>query len=246
MLLDHLHGLDFRRLSLTQRIGIHYNFDRVQLRDVDDSLKRLRLEVIDLYQIHWPDPDEDIEEAWGTVADLVEQGKIRFGGVSNFGVSQLDRIKDIHPVASLQPPYSMLRRNVEEELLAYCGENRIGVIAYSPMQKGLLTGKFSRERAAELPENDHRRNDPDFQEPKLGATLALVDGLTAIAGRSGHTPAQLAVAWVLRRPEITAAIVGARRTQQIEETATAGNWTLAAEEVEEIENLLRSWKRQSP
>jgi aryl-alcohol dehydrogenase-like predicted oxidoreductase len=206
--------------------------------EVEASLRRLQVETIDLYQIHWPDPDEEIEEGWGTIADLVKAGKIRYAGVCNFNVEQLRRIQAIHPVASLQPPYSILARGIEAELLAYCAAHDIGVIPYSPMQKGLLTGKFSRERAQNLAEGDHRRRDPDFQEPRLSANLALVDGLRAIAEKRGRTVAQLAIAWVLRRPEVTAAIVGARRPSQIEETVVAGEWVLSQEDIAAIEVLV--------
>jgi len=202
------------------------------------SLKRMGVEGIDLYQIHRPEPDSDIEQAWEEMARLQEQGKVKHIGVSNFSVTQLDRIRKIAPVASLQPPYSMLRREVEDELLGYCAENNIGVVAYSPMQRGLLTGKFSQERLAGLPLDDHRRRSPDFQEPQFTATLQLVDQLRPIAERNGRTLAQLAISWVLRRSEVTAAIVGARRPEQIAETAAASDWTLSQEDIEEIEQLL--------
>jgi aryl-alcohol dehydrogenase-like predicted oxidoreductase len=207
-------------------------------REAEASLRRLKVDVIDLYQIHWPNPDEDIEEAWGVIADLIREGKVRYGGVSNFSVEQLKRVQAIHPVASLQPPYSMLQRGIEEELLAYCAANDIGVIAYSPMQAGLLTGKFTKERVANLPDDDWRKRDPHFREPELSANLALVEKLRPIAERNGRTVAQLAIAWVLRRSEVTAAIVGARRPSQIEETAPAGDWVLSEEDVAEIEALL--------
>lgn len=210
--------------------------------EIEASLKRLKIEVIDLYQIHWPEPDEDIEEAWTTLGDLIKEGKIRYAGVSNFGLQQLKRVQPIHPVASLQPPYSMLERGVEGKVLPYCSANNIGVVAYSPMQKGLLTGKFTRERAANLPEDDHRRRDPRFQEPELSANLKLVEDLRSIADKSGKTVAQLAIAWVLRRPAVTAAIVGARRPSQIEETAVAGDWVLSKEDIAAIDMLLE--KRQ--
>ncbi|TET53051.1 MAG: aldo/keto reductase [Anaerolineales bacterium] len=212
-------------------------------REAEDSLRRLRIDVIDLYQIHWPLPDEGIEEAWGVIADLIAEGKVRHGGVSNFSVAQLERVQAIHPVASLQPPYSMLRRDIEKELLPYCAVNGIGVIAYSPLQSGLLAGKFDRERAASLPKEDWRRGSSDYQEPRLGVNLDTVEELMVIAGRSGRTVAELAIAWVLRGPEVTSAIVGARRPSQIEETAAAGDWVLSAEEVEEIEAVLA--KRES-
>ncbi|MHC4618845.1 MAG: aldo/keto reductase [Planctomycetota bacterium] len=202
------------------------------------SLKRLGVDVIDLYQIHWPNPDGDIERAWEEMARLVEEGKVRYLGVSNFSVDQIKRVQKIHPVASLQPPYNMLHREVEDELLGYCAENKIGVIAYSPMERGLLTGKFTQERLAGLPLDDHRRRMPDFHEPQFTATLELVEQLKPIAERNGKTPAQLAISWVLRRSEVTAAIVGARRPEQIVETAPAADWELAPEDAEEVEQLL--------
>jgi aryl-alcohol dehydrogenase-like predicted oxidoreductase len=207
-------------------------------REAEASLRRLNVEVIDLYQIHWPDPDEEIEEGWGVVADLIQEGKVRYGGVSNFNVTHLKRIQPIHRVASLQPPYSMLRPGIEDELLPYCAANNIGVIPYSPMQAGLLTGKFTWERVATLPDDDWRPRNEFFQEPQLSANLELVEGLRPIAERNNKTVAQLAIAWVLRRPEVTAAIVGARHPSQIEETAAAGDWRLSAEELAEIDALL--------
>jgi aryl-alcohol dehydrogenase-like predicted oxidoreductase len=211
-------------------------------REVEASLRRLKIDLIDLYQIHWPNPDEEIEEGWGTIADLIKEGKVRYGGVSNFSVEQLKRVQPIHPVASLQPPYSMLRREVEEELLPYCAANNIGVIAYSPMQAGLLTGKFTKERVANLPAGDWRKQNDFFQEPALSTNLAFVEKLRPIAERNGKTVAQLAIAWVLRRPELTAAIVGARCPSQIEETIQAGDWQLSAEDVAEIDQLLAELK----
>jgi aryl-alcohol dehydrogenase-like predicted oxidoreductase len=207
-------------------------------REAEASLRRLNVEVIDLYQIHWPDPDADIDEAWGIIADLIREGKVRYGGVSNFSVEQLKRVQAIHPVASLQPPYSMLRRGIEEDLLPYCAANNIGVVVYSPMQAGLLTGKFTKERVASLPDEDWRKQSSYFQEPELSANLALVEKLRPIAERNGRTVAQLSIAWVLRRPEVTAAIVGARRPSQIEETAPAGDWTFSVEDITEIDALL--------
>ncbi len=207
-------------------------------RELEASLKRLRLECIDLYQIHWPRPDEDIEEGWQTLEDLRREGKIRYIGVCNFNRAQLERIQAIAPVASLQPPYSMLRREIESEILPYCAEHRIGVVPYSPMQKGILTDAFSRERVAALQPGDHRLNDPMFQGQALEANLKLVDGLRGMAREKGCTVAQLAIAWVLRRPEVTSAIVGARRPAQIEETVGAAEVRLSAEEIQRIEALL--------
>jgi aryl-alcohol dehydrogenase-like predicted oxidoreductase len=212
--------------------------------EVEASLRRFNVEVIDLYQIHWPTKSEtETEEAWSAIADLIQEGKVRYGGVSNFSIEQLKRVQVIHPVASLQPPYNLLRRGIEEELLAYCAANDIGVIVYSPMQAGLLTGKFTKERVANLPDNDWRKQSPPFQEPALGANLAVVEKLRPIAERNGRTVAQLAIAWVLRRPEVTAAIVGARRPSQIEETASAGDWVLSTEAIAEIEAFLTERER---
>ena len=202
------------------------------------SLKRLGVEVIDLYQMHWPEPQEDIERAWEEMAKLAEQAKVRYTGVSNFNLEQIKRLQKIAPVASLQPAYSMLHREVEDELLGYCAENNIGVVAYSPMGRGLLTGKFSQQRLAALPLDDHRRRSEDFHEPQFSATLQLVERLRPIAERNGMTLAQLAISWVLRRSEITAAIVGARNAEQIAETSAAADSELPAEEIEQIERLL--------
>ena len=202
------------------------------------SLKRLGVKAIDLYQIHRPDPDEDIEEAWEEMAKLAEEDKVRYIGVSNFNVAQLERVGKIHPVASLQPPYNMLHREAEKELFGYCAANDIGIVAYSPMERGLLTGKFSQERLANLPLDDHRRRSTDFQEPEFSANLELVDRLRPIAERNDRSLAQLAVAWVLRRDEVTSAIVGARKPEQIAETSATTDWKLSEEDIEEIEELL--------
>ncbi len=214
--------------------------------ELEASLRRLNVDVIDLYQIHWPNPDEDIEEAWGEMAKAVEEGKVRYIGVSNFSVEQIKRVQKIHPVASLQPPYSMLRRDVETELLPFCAENRIGVVAYSPMGSGLLTGKFTRERLQQLPQDDWRRRSPAFNEPEFSVNLELVEQLRKIASRYGRSVAQLAIAWVLRRPEVTSAIVGARRPDQIEETAPAADWELPQQVVEEVEQRLRERVEKLP
>ena len=202
------------------------------------SLKRLGVDVIDLYQMHWPVPQEDFEQGFEEMAKLAQEGKVRYIGVSNFNVGQIKRAQKIHEVASLQPPYSMLRREVEDELLTCCAENNIGVVAYSPMQRGLLTGKFSQQRLAALPLDDHRRRSRDFHEPQFTATLQLVEQLRPITERNGRTLAQLAISWVLRRSEITTAIVGARRPEQIAETSTASDFQLGTEDIEEIERLL--------
>jgi aryl-alcohol dehydrogenase-like predicted oxidoreductase len=206
--------------------------------EAENSLKRLGVDVIDLYQIHWPNPDPDIEEGWTEIAKLVEEGKIRYAGVSNFSVAQIKRAQAIHPVASLQPPYHMLERRVESELLDYCAANGIGVVAYSPMASGLLTGKYTAEKIAALPDGDWRKRAGRFTEPELSANLALIEKLRPIVERNGHTLGQLAVAWVLRRPEVTSAIVGARAPRQIEEIVLAGDWTLTTPEIAEIEQYL--------
>ncbi|NJD58464.1 MAG: aldo/keto reductase [Anaerolineales bacterium] len=203
----------------------------------DASLRRLGVDEIDLYQIHWPNPDEDIEEGWSTMADLVKEGKVRYIGVSNFSVEQLKRVQPIHRVASLQPPYSMLKRDFERELMGYCAANQIGVVVYSPMQKGLLTGKFQ-DRLGHLAADDHRLTDPDFQDPRLKTHLELVEQLRPIAAKHGLTVAQLAIAWVLRCPEVTSAIVGARKPSQIEETVAAGEWALPVEDSQLLDKLL--------
>lgn len=209
--------------------------------ECESSLRRLGVDVIDLYQIHWPDPDEQIEEGWAAIAGLIEEGKVRYGGVSNFNVHQVERARKIHPVASLQPPYSMLRREVEAALLPYCAEHGIGVIAYSPMMAGLLTGKFVDLRVDDLPTDDWRRRSPFFREPEFSASVALVERLRAIARRNDCTVSQLAIAWVLRRTEVTSAIVGARRPSQIEETVRAGEIDLPEEDVREVDSLL-AWR----
>lgn len=208
------------------------------------SLKRLDIETIDLYQIHWPQPPEDIEQAWQAMAELKQQGKVRYLGVSNFNIEQMELIKKIAPIDSLQPPYSMLHRQVEEEVLTYCDKNNIGVVAYSPMQRGLLTGKFSAERLASLSDDDHRKNSSEFQEPQFSLTMDLVVKLQKIAERNNMTMAQLAISWVLRRGEVTSAIVGARNPKQIKETASAADYEINAEDIEKIETLLAQWQEK--
>ena len=209
-------------------------------REIEDSLRRLGVDVIDMYQIHWPQPDEDIEEGWSAVAELVKEGKVRYAGVSNFSVAQLKRIQPIHAVTFLQPPYSMLNRSIEAELLPYCEENDIGIIAYSPMQKGLLSGKVTQEWAAALPADDHRRADPQFNEPLLTKNIALAKGLAEIAHRYGRNSAELAIAWVLRQARVTAAIVGARKPGQIKETVFGGKFAIKPEDLARIDALLQA------
>jgi len=211
--------------------------------ECENSLRRLGVDCIDLYQIHWPDPDGQLEEGWGEIARLVKEGKIRYAGVSNFSVSQMERVNRIHPVASSQPPYSLLKRDAEAEVLPFCKARRIGVVAYGPMQEGLLTGAFTRERIAKLPRDDFRCRNPYFTEPQLSVNLETVARLKELAAREKLTCGQLAIAWVLRREEVTSAIVGARRPAQIEETYKAGDVTLSPAVLQEIEGVLAEHKR---
>ncbi len=207
------------------------------LQECDASLKRLGVDCIDLYQLHWPEPDEDIEEGWSTLVELKRVGKVREIGVSNHSVAQLERLQKIYPVCSLQPPYSLIVPSAENELLPYCGQQQIGVVCYSPMYKGLLTGKFTLERAKSLPASDHRSRDPRFQSPQIEQHLALVEGLKRIAEGCGHTVAELAIAWTLRRPEVTSAIVGGRRPSQVQAVVGASDWELSADIVNAINGL---------
>jgi aryl-alcohol dehydrogenase-like predicted oxidoreductase len=220
------------------------NLDGGSIRqEVEASLRRLGVDVIDLYQIHWPpEPDSPkLEEGWATLADLKREGKVRWIGVSNFNVKQLRRAKAIAPVTSLQPPYSLVHRGVEEDILPYCLREGIGVIVYSPMASGLLTGAMTAERAAKLPKDDWRRSDPEFNEPKLSRNLALVERLKEIGKRHGRSPGEVAIAWTLRNPAVTGAIVGARNARQAAGVMRAGDLRLSDKEVNEIEE----WSEES-
>jgi aryl-alcohol dehydrogenase-like predicted oxidoreductase len=186
------------------------------LREAGDSLERLGVDAIDLYQIHWPDPDEDIREGWAALAELKDQGLVRHIGGSNFNVEQLKRIADIAPVETLQPPYSLIDRGVESEILRFAEREDIGVIVYSPMGSGLLTGKMTRERIAKLPDNDWRKSDPSFQQPALSRNLAIVERLQTIATIYDTTPGAIAIAWTLRNPAVDGAIAGFRRPEQVD------------------------------
>ena len=205
------------------------------LREAEASLKRLDIDVIDLYQIHWPDPEADIEEGWSAMAQLKKEGKVRAIGVSNFNVEELRRAQAIAPITSLQPPYSLVRREVEQEILPYCRSNGLGVIVYSPMASGLLTGTMTRERVANLPASDWRSRDVEFQEPRLSKNLALVERLREVGERHERPPGQVAIAWVLRNPAVTGAIVGARNAKQVEGNVGAASLHLTDEEIAEIE-----------
>jgi len=206
-------------------------------RECEASLRRLRVEAIDLYQIHWPDPDQDIGEGWATLAALRREGKVRHIGVSNFSVAQMKRARAIAPITSLQPRYSLLHREIEEEVLPFAARENVGVIAYSPMASGLLTGAMTRERIAGLPADDWRKRHPDFQEPRLSRNLKMVRLLRAIGRLHGRTPAEVAVAWVLHNPAVTGAIVGARRPGQVRGVVGAAELRLSSREVAEIEDF---------
>ncbi len=205
------------------------------MKECEDSLRRLKTEYIDLYQIHWPNDEDHLEEGWEVIGRLIEEGKVRYGGVSNFSASHMARAQSIHPIASLQPPYSMMRREVEGDEFDYCRGNDIGVIAYSPMQAGLLTGSFDMSRVAD---NDWRRMAEEFREPNLGINLEFVEELRPIAEKYDRTIAQLAIAWVLRLDVVTAAIAGARRPSQIEETVGGAGWKIDDEDLARIDELL--------
>jgi aryl-alcohol dehydrogenase-like predicted oxidoreductase len=206
-------------------------------RECEASLRRLRVETIDLYQIHWPvDDTAELEEGWATMAQLQREGKVRWIGVSNFNVEQLKRAQVIAPITSLQPPYSLIHREIEEEILPFCQREGIGVIVYSPMASGLLTGAMTPERIARLPEDDWRKRHPDFNEPRLSVHLELVERLRVVGDRRGYVPGAVAVAWTLRHPGVTAAIVGARRPDQVFDTVPGAVLRLAPSEVSEIES----------
>jgi aryl-alcohol dehydrogenase-like predicted oxidoreductase len=207
--------------------------------ECEDSLRRLQVNEIDLYQIHWPPEDNGpgLEESWRTMAALQEEGKVRWIGVSNYDVPQLQRCEKIAPVTSLQPPYSLIRRQIENEILPYCERRGIGVIAYSPMASGLLTGAMTRERIAKFPEDDWRKNSSEFRDPKLSKNLELVERLKKVAARYKATPGAIAIAWTLRLPAVTGAIVGARNAKQAEEVIRAGEIKLSPQDIAEIEGI---------
>jgi len=205
-------------------------------RECEASLRRLGADVIDLYQIHWPaDDSAETLEGWATMAELQKERKVRWIGVCNFSVQELQKTKEIAPVTSLQPPYSLIRRDIEKGLLPFCQRENIGVIVYSPMASGLLTGAMTRERAANLPADDWRRGNPEFQEPKLSKNLALVERLRAIGARHHKSPGEVAIAWTLRNPVVTGAIVGARNANQVDGIIGGASFRLTADEIKEIE-----------
>lgn len=213
----------------------HADLRPVRIREeIELSLRRLRTDYVDLFQIHWPDNETGtpVEDSWATLVALKEEGKVRWIGVSNFDVELLERCRAVHPVQSLQPPYNLVRREVEAEILPYCLEHGIGVVAYAPMQSGLLTGSFSIDRLAE---DDWRRRHPFFQEPALTRHLGAVEAVRPIAERQGGTVGQLAVAWTLTHPAVTAAIVGARSPAQVEQNVEVERMELSPEDVEALE-----------
>jgi aryl-alcohol dehydrogenase-like predicted oxidoreductase len=234
----------FTKCSLTwddkREIGHSLKSDSIK-REIDASLKRLHVDTIDLYQVHWPNPDDEIEEGWAELALQVKAGKLRNIGVSNFNVSQMKRAQAIAPIASLQPPYHMLNRGIEAEILPYCAAQNIGVIVYSPMASGLLTGAMTRERIAAFPNDDWRRDSDNFKEPKLTKNLALVELLRKIgAAHGGKSPGEIATAWTLRHPAITGAIVGLRKPGQAAGSLGASGFKLRDAELAEIEAFLAS------
>ena len=231
----------FTKCSLVwdEKRDVHNNLKKDSVkRECEESLRRLQTDVIDLYQIHWPRPNEDIEEGWSALAELKDEGKVRHIGVSNFDASQMERAQGIAPVETLQPPYNMINRDIEEEILPYCREHDIGVIVYSPMRSGLLTGKMSRERVENLPSDDWRRKNSDFREPRLSRNLELVGLLEEIGSEHGRSPAEVAIAWTLRHPAVTAAIVGGRRPDQVDGIIGAAEFSLSEDELERIESFL--------
>ena len=219
-----------------RKVRFEYSADSIR-RECEGSLRRLQVSVIDLYQMHWPPADNGagLEEAWQTMAALQKEGKVRWIGVSNFNVEQLKRAEKIAPVTSLQPPYSLIRRQIEAEILPYCEKQGIGVISYSPMASGLLTGAMTRERAAALPENDFRSRGAEFKEPRLSKNIELVERLRQVGQRLGRSPGEIAISWVLRHPAITGVIVGARNAKQVEGVMGAADLILTKQEIAEIE-----------
>jgi aryl-alcohol dehydrogenase-like predicted oxidoreductase len=219
-----------------RQIGHSLKADSIR-RECEASLRRLRIDTIDLYQIHWPIPEKDIEEGWATLASLQREGKVRHIGVSNFNVAQMKQAQAIAPITSLQPPYSLLHREIEDEILPFAARNRIGVIAYSPMASGLLTGAMTRERITDLPADDWRKGHSDFQEPRLSRNLELVNLLRDIGNQHGRSPGEVAVAWVLHHPAVTGAIVGARRPDQVRGVVGAAEFRLSPQELTQIEGF---------
>ena len=220
---------------------VGYSLKAASIRqECENSLRRLHVDTIDLYQIHWPADDAgETDEGWRELAKLKAEGKVRWVGVSNFSAEELRRAQAITPITSLQPPYSLIRRSIETEILPYCEQQGIGVIVYSPMASGLLTGAMTRERAAALPSGDWRNNNPEFKEPRLSRNLALAERLRVVGKRHGRSPGEAAIAWTLRQAAVTAAIVGARSAKQVEGVVGGAEWRLTAAEIKEIEGATK-------
>ncbi|HKN72767.1 MAG TPA: aldo/keto reductase [Terriglobales bacterium] len=208
--------------------------------ELEASLRRLRVDAVDLYQIHWPDPEPEIEEGWQTLAQIQKEGKVRYIGVSNFNVAEMKRVERIAPITSLQPNYNIVTREIEKDVLPFCRERHIGVIVYSPMKSGLLTGKMTRERIASLPPDDFRPRTPSFQEPQLSRNLGVVEVLRGIGERHSRTPGEIAIAWTLRDPIVTGAIVGMRSAEQAKQIVRAAEFRLSSDEILEIEKYLKA------
>jgi aryl-alcohol dehydrogenase-like predicted oxidoreductase len=234
------------------KVGLHWDEHRNRFRslrretvfrEAENSLRRLGIDTIDLYQIHWPSKEDDEEtlEGWDAIARLVEQGKVRYAGVSNFTIGLLKRAHAMHPITSLQPPYNVLQRGIEQEILPFCEEHNIGVVCYGTLVKGIMTGKYSHEAVASLAPDDHRRNMKLFQEPQFSIVLDLVDRLRPIAKKNDKTLSQLTIAWILRRSAVTGVIAGAKSPAQIQETAAAGDCSLPASDAEEIDRYLQEY-----
>ena len=214
--------------------------------EVEQSLRRLQVEVIDLYQIHWPVPDAEVEEGWTAMAELQREGKVRHIGVSNFNVSQMKRALKIAPITSLQPPYSMINRSAEAEILPFCLEQGIGVIHYAPMHSGLLTGAMTKERVMKMPDNDFRKRAKQYQEPLLSRNLDVARLLGEIGARHDVSAGVVAIAWTLHNPAVTAAIVGGRNALQVKGVLPAAEFRLSEEEYGEITEFLRARPEPAP
>ena len=222
-----------------------FRLDRADVRaQCEASLKRMGIDVIDLYLIHWPNPIEYMEEGWQTCAELVKEGKVRYIGVSNFTIEQMDRLQSIHPIACMEPPYSMVERRIEEKILDYCKKYNMGVVVYSALQQGILTGAL--KSIDDLPPNDFRRHNAHFKEPEFSINLKLVADLAPIARKNGCSVAQLAIAWVLRRPEVTSAINGARTRAEIEDSIKGGNLDISRKDLMTIEGMLAEREKKVP
>jgi aryl-alcohol dehydrogenase-like predicted oxidoreductase len=227
-----------RVLNERGKISSNLKADSIR-REVENSLRRLQVDVIDLYQMHWPNPEPDLEEGWSTMAQLKKEGKVRYIGVSNFNVEQMQRAERIAPIDTLQPPYSLIHPAIENDVLRYCEQQNIGVIVYSPMMSGLLTGAMNAERVQKMPEDDWRKRNPEFQEPRLSRNLALANLLSEIGYPHNIPPGAVAIAWTLRNPVVTGAIVGGRRPQQIEDLIPAAEFRLSESELAQIEKFLQ-------